>query len=743
MYKRILYLVLAVSIFMVVCKECWGYNGKEHAAIDDWILEHAVGGFDLDQYVRHSLGIDRGMKDKCIRYVNILDWLTIIDYKSPQELIAQGGKEEDSPFWRCINHFHDPLSPWDQAGLTILSGESSVLWAQKDTGGQSWWYGGSYTWHDARDSFYKALTGTDAGQRNSDLSSTFLAVGHLMHLIQDSSCPEHVRNDSHGVNKSVYEKLLTYYNDKKKRVEYPKFQGWLQSGQDHVYPFFNALSPQSMLGLDSLPANARIPIARMVDTDWYIGSNPDVTVNPLIGLAEYTNANFLSQNRIFEGYDYPNKDTSVTKELYEIADPRDNGSTIQREYLKKTGDGATGYRLSTTSITGAYQVDLSDPVKVYRVSALDDNVLEDYAAQLVPRGESYSAALLKYFFRGTMEISLPGDGVYAFRDTEPANPVTQGFNRVRLLVRNTTGTGERMLGGEIDLVVQYRFLTDRANPADPAACSKNPLINETYADLSHFYYSQPLCIVKKYAGVASGEIITPDAPVLLEFDLGDKEIPLWAVDVRFSVVYKGKLGRDGDGEYVEQDAVCVGYKDVCEPTPVVFANSLDIFCYDNAWWYDLNVKANLDTLKDTYKNNPCIQSMAADDLLNLDIKFSPKGMTPGTTPYRTINRIGPGQYKRMYLITDYDATLNYSSPSYAQGNNTENDIGLRNGPMSENDTLTWWYPGFPTYRGIEQWTGSFLVQECASCLNGSDCTECDDSAIDENEDLVPMDAAVP
>ena len=266
-------------------------------------------------------------------------------------------------------------------------------------------------------------------------------------------------------------------------------------------------------------------------------------MDPLIGLAEYTNANFLSQGRIFEGYDYPNKDSSVTKASDPISDPRNNGSPVEREYLKKTGDGAIGYRLCTTSITGAYQLDLADPIKIYRVSALDDNVLEDYAAQLVPRGESYSAALLNFFFRGTMEVSLPDDGIFAFRGTEPTDPKTQGFNRVRLLVKNSSTTGEQMLGGNIDLVVQYRFLTDRANATDPVACAKDPFINETYNDLSHFYHSKPMYIVKRYTGNTNGEIIKPGTATLLEFDLSDKEIPLWAVDVRFYVVYKGNWAK--------------------------------------------------------------------------------------------------------------------------------------------------------------------------------------------------------
>ena len=128
------------------------------------------------------------------------------------------------------------------------------------------------------------------------------------------------------------------------------------------------------------------------------------------------------------------------------------------------------------------------------MSALDDNVLEDYAAQLVPRGESYSAALLKYFFRGTMEITLPRNGVYAFRGTETV-PTTQGFNKVNLLVKNTTSTGEQMLGGDIDLVVQYRFLTDSENAGVP----KNPFISDVCRS-SWRYVSFPSIQTPVYRG---------------------------------------------------------------------------------------------------------------------------------------------------------------------------------------------------------------------------------------------------
>ena len=157
MSRRIICIVLASIILITYGIECWGYNGEEHAAINDWILDNSVG-FDMDHYVRNSLGIDSGMRGKSIRSVNILNWLTIINYNSPQELIAQGGKDEDSPFWRCRYHFHDPLQLWGQAGYHYsgISADSSIIWAQKNKGEQSFWNGGNYSWYDARDYFLQS-----------------------------------------------------------------------------------------------------------------------------------------------------------------------------------------------------------------------------------------------------------------------------------------------------------------------------------------------------------------------------------------------------------------------------------------------------------------------------------------------------------------------------------------------------------------------------------------------------------
>jgi hypothetical protein len=161
--------------------------------------------------------------------------------------------------------------------------------------------------------------------------------------------------------------------------------------------------------LDSKPL-APIAIARLVDTDRYIGTNPGVTTAPLIGLAEYTNANFFSEDRIFTENDgnpqtrfpFPRRSSVVEQDV----DVQVGGSTVKRRYLVKSADGATGYRLATVGFLRDYHRRFGLSLAGFRESpALDETVYRDYAERLVPRAVTYSTALIDYFFRGRMFVS--------------------------------------------------------------------------------------------------------------------------------------------------------------------------------------------------------------------------------------------------------------------------------------------------------------------------------------------------
>ncbi len=169
--------------------------------------------------------------------------------------------------------------------------------------------------------------------------------------------------------------------------------------------------------LDSNPL-APVATARLIDADRYVGENPAVTTGALIGLAEYTNANFLSEDRIFTENDvdplkrfpYPNR-SSVTEQDFDV---RINGAPVKRRYFVKTADGATGYRLATVGLLRDYQQRFNLDWTRFRESpALDEAVYRDYAQRLVPRAVAYSTALLDYFFRGLL-VPFGNDRSFGF-----------------------------------------------------------------------------------------------------------------------------------------------------------------------------------------------------------------------------------------------------------------------------------------------------------------------------------------
>jgi hypothetical protein len=332
-----------------------------------------------DQVLKEDLGRGEGLRST-VQGTPLEEWL------------VQGGANEDG-FPRFLNHFHNPLaSTWSQAGLGGSVGQSSVLWAQNRSQSVPAW-----SWQDVRQSFFEALTGSSSDERDKGLVTTLEGLGRQIHLVQDAASPAHARNDPHVLYN--YESLA----DDLRVREGPLFQGWLRGSSDT--PNAPAAGWQSLDG-NPLSPNA---IARLIDTDRYSGSNPAVTTEALIGLAEYTNANFFSEDRVFTESDldpqarfpYP-KRSSVVEQAFDVTV---GGVAVKRRYFVKSGDGATGYRLATVGYLREYHRRFSlDWTRFKEAPALDEAVYRDYAERLVPRAVAYSTALIDYFFRGRMAV---------------------------------------------------------------------------------------------------------------------------------------------------------------------------------------------------------------------------------------------------------------------------------------------------------------------------------------------------
>ncbi len=287
--------VLITIILLSSQAYSYALNVETHMTINSYIAENNLNGFSLDTYLKSNLGLQSGKNEKFNSYA-VWEWL------------RDGGKYEDKPPWtfpylRSKNHFHNPINEQGFSGIWdtgFLSGDSAIVWALKDKGTQT--PGGYYSWFDVRDYYYRALTSTDKTTRDTNFAQTFRGLGQLMHLIQDMSVPEHSRNDGHYLPFGDYENWVS-----RNPVDFVNAT---------AFPIFFTGSISS--------------IKSFMDTDTYTGLNPGVTVYSTIGLSEYSNANFLTDDSIFTGFSYPNKSSTNLQsyidgnELPEIITAEDN-----------------------------------------------------------------------------------------------------------------------------------------------------------------------------------------------------------------------------------------------------------------------------------------------------------------------------------------------------------------------------------------------------------------------------------
>ncbi len=162
--------IILLCLLQLILMPCnmRAFEVKTHAALS----QRAIDASNLDNFLRAALSPDFSF--------GVDEPLDSGEFGSVRGLIAElGSKNEDKPFVRSKFHFHDPLQPWNNAGLRwpILGqiAESSVLWGQDQNQG----LGGKHSWKDARDSYFNALTTTDPDQRKSFFADTFESLGHL------------------------------------------------------------------------------------------------------------------------------------------------------------------------------------------------------------------------------------------------------------------------------------------------------------------------------------------------------------------------------------------------------------------------------------------------------------------------------------------------------------------------------------------------------------------------------------
>jgi hypothetical protein len=164
--------------------------------------------------------------------------------------------------------------------------------------------------------------------------------------------------------------------------------------------------------------------------------------------------------------------------------------------------------------------------RFYGSFKLDENCYLEYAQKLIPRAVGYSKAMLDYFFRGDLKVTIPAD-------------IPQTSSRIRLNVHNSTTTGEDMNGGSIDLMVIFQQYKK-----DGAASSGAMLLDGV---TQYRKYTLPGCPADNLRCNSIGKSDTT-----LDFDLSSNPLPPLATDISLVLVYRGKLGNEPDAIAFDQ-----------------------------------------------------------------------------------------------------------------------------------------------------------------------------------------------
>ncbi|MDH5648944.1 MAG: hypothetical protein OEY67_04745 [Gammaproteobacteria bacterium] len=632
------YVITSFIAFATISISCFAYKIPTHETMTRVVVDKSslgktlpsLGLVSVNQPLKNSNEVSRSIKR----------WL------------SYGAEAEDSFIVvRFLNHFYDPLTGegYHNGGL---KGHPNPSWALED--GDKPYTLQTYSWRDARQYFYDALT--LPVNREQQLSDMFNALGHIVHLVEDMGQPQHSRNDSHGTD-PVYERYTRSKHERNNRTQF-----------------------RALLDREYGPVEFNTARSFWHTTDFR-------------GLASYSNLGFVTDGTNFEQRKYPfpefdsnNKQDVQVEPLFLNAGIYDKvpgscfnaaspcymtfyGSQVVDNY--NAGLVEVNQRTSTKSI---FDQDLKAYNKTYtyvdpetnqtitseRFFSLNRFNYDSAHELLLHRLINYSAGLLDYFFRGRLEITPPDEGVYGIVDHSATNKAnTDGFKLIKLKLRNTTMPiqdgglqPQHMSGGKLVAVAKFH-----RNP-----CYEPDLTGEVQPDTLP---RQTWDGCRVYPTQMADEEIVVSVPIenfKLSYDpnstegfpvsfVFDTPIPINAIDLRLQVVYRGMLG-------TEQDAVVVNTIDLYEPTFATVFNGTDYFGLDGEFY-------TIDEIKQMRSNDPVLdQKLKDQNAYAVDFENLKLWVKPGKTLVK-LGQLAPGAYARIAYLTDQSkVTMQYGGTGY-------------------------------------------------------------------------------
>ncbi len=485
---------LAFTIVLLYCNVLYAWDDKiTHPEITEYAL---INKSNIVNFLTSELGFtEEELGD---------------DSKNIIELFMDGAEREDLAY-RGFNHFHEPISneklhdwvllpfpwywkgkwsnpDWALGGTSVDCSNCISCTPDEDSNACN-----DFSWTKAREAFYEALIADNVQDRNEMYARTFRSLGQILHLLEDMSVPAHTRNDLRG-----HAKIQTL-------LAWPKYM--LGNNLEYYakkHPSFTSLKM----------SGATVPSFEthrdFWDTDKYDGNNLSLSLNN--GLAEYSSANFVSTNSMFDEYPHPSLDDtnynfSDILLNFEQVDAED-GQIDNRLYLKNVSGDNINHLASIAYLTSHLMEDGHEPYFI-----LDEKCHMEYIEKLIPKAVGYSAGVINYFFRGKLEIS----------EVKLTDGGVGGVTSVSVKVKNVTTNNDEMGPGNLIAVVSYKM-------------------SETDENFSYKFPNNSPPV---------SSLINTE-PEEFVFDFSSDPIPSDAAEIYIHVVFQGTLGKEQD------DAIAVG-----------------------------------------------------------------------------------------------------------------------------------------------------------------------------------------
>lgn len=297
----------------------------------------------------------------------------------------------------------------------------------------------AYSWKAARSYYRGALTAASAVDRQRYYAETFRALGQVLHMLQDMGVPSHVRSDF----LAHFETNFSWLSLDKWKWQYEPYE--LQAAKENNKLMSDYGSAEKIIRPSF---EGGISLTKFWDTNRYSSTcrNGTRKSGRDLGLAEYTNANFLSGNTVFteglpcdDNYQFPHpalNETDFDQNVAPVMVVGKDGKLEMVRYIHVTDtEGLESWEASKRIISKISWSDYYTYGSGKNATVdLDDNLFTAMASRLIPRAIGYSAALLDCFFRGKFDD--PGDG----------RPFVELLENRHIRVNIKNGSGERMSG---------------------------------------------------------------------------------------------------------------------------------------------------------------------------------------------------------------------------------------------------------------------------------------------------------